>query len=229
MLFKKPHQGTSVHSFLGQLKEETSLLTQWLHYFYRKNDEHDIRIRLLEQQTHKTKKGEEEKTQKMTLFERQTAMLNTQLEMVHRRLNIVLEAQEPLLNKLEEVEGKLASSGQLHTPLYESLKELHRRLSLLEKGERKITQAVTPKEHLTKKIAKKAKEYVKRSIQSVIEKYGKIEGLQLREIIVDEQHLCSRSTFYRLLSELEENDSIGSVRQVKEKIYVSQLEKPVLQ
>ncbi len=231
MIFRKKHD-SFLQNFVRQTKEETSLLTQWLHYFYKKNDEHDIRIRLLEQHAHRTNKTDEHKMHKMASLEYQTALLNGQLGQLQHRINIILEAQEPLLKKIEDVEGKMANTGQMHTPLYESLKELHHRLSLLEKGEKENTDkksiTVTPKDKLAKKIARKSKEYVKHTIQSLIEKYGKIEGLQLREIVVDEQRLCSKSTFYRLLSELESGDTIGSVRQAKEKIYVSQLEKPVL-
>jgi hypothetical protein len=62
---------------------------------------------------------------------------------------------------------------------------------------------------------------VKSVILSYIKKYERISALQLKEIVVDEQNFCSKSSFYRLLEEIEELDDIGVVKQGKEKQYIS--------
>ncbi len=220
MFFRKKEERHLEHrenSFFDKVREEMSLLTQWLHYFYKKNDEHDIRIRLLEQHAH-VKKGE---SQKVAVLEKQYGHLVDQVAKTQRRLHIVLEAQEPLLQKLEELEKKMPHGDM------EKLAEVHKRISLLEqKGAHSLPH--TAKQRIAEKVAKKSKEYIKHTIQALITKYGRIAGLQLREIVVDEQHLCSKSTFYRLLQELENDASVGSLREIKEKVYFAQLEKEVV-
>ena len=54
-----------------------------------------------------------------------------------------------------------------------------------------------------------------------------ISSLKLREIVVDEQGLCSKSSFYRILTEIEESDHVDVVRQGNEKLYLSKLIKRV--
>ena len=223
--FRKREPDHSPHHFLEKIKEETSLLTQWLQYFYKKHDEHDIRIRLLEQHAHR--KSEDPK---LGLLEKQYAQLLTHFTQLQKRVAIILEAQEPVLKKIEEVEQKLTLRGEDT----EALRELHQKLSLLEGARMHDAQkaqtlpAQNARLRLAQKIAKKSKEYIKHTLLSLIAKYGRISGLQLREIAVEEQNLCSKSTFYRLLAELEQEEELGSVREAKEKVYFSQLEKPII-
>ena len=72
-----------------------------------------------------------------------------------------------------------------------------------------------------KRLTRNSKEYVKSVIISYIRKYERISALQLKDIIVEEQNLCSKSSFYRLLEEVEGIDELGVIKQGKEKHYVS--------
>src|SRR3989344_797367 len=76
------------------------------------------------------------------------------------------------------------------------------------------------KEKIVKKITRNSKDYVKNIIISYIRKYERVSALQLKEIVVDEQDLCSKSSFYRLLEEIEQSDEIAVIRQGKEKHYL---------
>ena len=76
------------------------------------------------------------------------------------------------------------------------------------------------KEKIVKKITRNSKDYVKGVILSLLRKYGKATGLQLKEIVVDEQALCSKSSFYRLLEEVEALDEVSVARSGKEKHYM---------
>ena len=93
--------------------------------------------------------------------------------------------------------------------------ELRDRLEKLEEKKRNL------KEKIIKRITKNSKDYLKTIIHSYIRKYGKITALQLKEMVVDEQGLCSKSSFYRLLEELEELDEIGVIQKGREKQYVA--------
>ena len=61
----------------------------------------------------------------------------------------------------------------------------------------------------------------------MISKYGRISALDLREIIVDEQSLCSKSSFYRILEELELEQSVNVVAEGKEKVYFNQTQNTI--
>ena len=58
-------------------------------------------------------------------------------------------------------------------------------------------------------------------VLSYIKKYWEITALQLKEMVVEEQGLCSKSSFYRLLQEIEERGDIGVVKEGKEKHYMA--------
>ncbi|MEK6874854.1 MAG: hypothetical protein AABX52_03850 [Nanoarchaeota archaeon] len=77
------------------------------------------------------------------------------------------------------------------------------------------------REKIMSRVARNSKEYVKTMIRQLIEKYGKTSGLQLREIVVEEQGLSSKSSFYRILAEIEQEQEVSVIRDGKEKLYVS--------
>jgi hypothetical protein len=75
------------------------------------------------------------------------------------------------------------------------------------------------KEKIFKKVTRHSKDYVKSMLISLVKKYNKISGLNLREIVVEEQGIVSKSSFYRLLEEIEEEEGISVVHEGKEKHY----------
>jgi len=77
------------------------------------------------------------------------------------------------------------------------------------------------KEKVLHKLTTHSKDYIKGLLLTTIHKYGRINGQQLREIIVDEQGLCSRSSFYRLLEELESDTTLTIIPDGKNKIYLT--------
>jgi hypothetical protein len=76
------------------------------------------------------------------------------------------------------------------------------------------------REKIIRRVARHSKEYVKSMLVSLIKKYGRVSGLNLREIVVEEQGIVSKSSFYRLLIEIEEEDAIHVIQDGKEKHYV---------
>ena len=103
--------------------------------------------------------------------------------------------------------------------IYRSTQCDNKRLDKLE------AKKATIKEKIIKRITKNSKDYIKSIILSYIKKYGKITALQLKEMVVEEQGLCSKSSFYRLLEELEEEPEIGVLKKGKEKHYIAKVEK----
>ncbi|MBW2996439.1 hypothetical protein KY332_04005 [Candidatus Woesearchaeota archaeon] len=124
--------------------------------------------------------------------------------------------EQQLAAPRREIEYASAPSAAIDQ-LRGRLEELHMRLDSLE------TQKPAPKaalkERLLRKISRNSKEYIKSVILGTIKKYERIQGPQLKEIVVEEQGLCSKSSFYRLLHEIEEEQEIASFTEGKEKTY----------
>ena len=81
------------------------------------------------------------------------------------------------------------------------IKELRQKVDQIEKTT--IPKRMPLRERLIKKITQRSKEYVKNLLVSYIRKYEQISALKLREMIVEEQGIASKSSFYRILDELE--------------------------
>ncbi len=77
------------------------------------------------------------------------------------------------------------------------------------------------REKVLKKIARSSKDYIKNLVLSLVNKYSKVSALQLREMIVEEQGLCSKSSFYRILEELEHEGMLNIISRGKIKVYLA--------
>ena len=78
----------------------------------------------------------------------------------------------------------------------------------------------TIKSMIIKRIKRQSKDYLLHSVTSLIQKFGKVTALQLRDMVVDEQGLCSKSSFYRILEEVEDSDDIAVIKKGKNKLYM---------
>ena len=106
--------------------------------------------------------------------------------------------------------------------LVDKIRELDDKIASLE-GRKEVGYRQSFKEKVVKKLTKNSKDYVKSVIVSLIQKYEKVSALQLREIVVDEQRLCSKSSFYRILEEVERGREVGFMKDGKEKSYLSKI------
>ena len=136
-----------------------------------------------------------------------------------------IEAQiQQLPQQMHQLQSQLEQTVvDLKTSHHEAVREVIREV-MPEHVSPMITRVPAPvsrfKEKVLKKLTKNSKEYIKGLILSMIHKYSKISGQQLREIIVDEQGLCSKSSFYRLLEELEQEENLNVLVDGKSKIYL---------
>lgn len=118
-----------------------------------------------------------------------------------------------------------------YASLHQKIEELHKRIAEIEaKKSVQYQPCLSPsqsrqektsnlKEKLVQRISKNSKDYIKTVILSLIKKYNKITCPQLKEIVVDEQGLCSKSSFYRMLEELEHEKEIEVMQTKKEKMF----------
>lgn len=190
----------------ANVKRDTTNIFQWLTYFYRKDIEQEQLIRRLQTDL--------------------SYMPRTREDI--RRIIDDYYSFESVMSKIRELNDKVDELGKKQQnlpdnyPLQQVSQERHPDFSYIEKRiERLEHKKFSMKERILRRLTKNSKEYVKGTILSYIRKYEKISASQLKEIMVDEQSFCSKSSFYRLLEEIEELDEVGVVKQGKEKHYLS--------
>ena len=215
------------HSFRN-VQKDTAYIMHWLNYLYNKNLHQEHLIKQLREELHYTPKSKAEVKQIIDEF----------------------YSYEPLLNRIKELDNRIEGLRESHLQLHESHQELHKKHhevgpkieelrdeiatkttrvpsedldELNTRLEKLETKKATIKEKIIKRITKNSKDYIKSIMLSYIKKYGKITALQLKDMVVEEQGLCSKSSFYRLLEELEEEPEIGVIKKGKEKHYIAKI------
>ncbi len=194
----------------ANVKRDTSNIFRWLNYFYRKSLEQGQTIKRLEMEL--------------------SYMPRTREDI--KKIIDEYYSFESVIGKIKELDRKvddLAKKPQQVEKLYQPApQEVQMDISYIQRRLEKLEQKKPSiKEEIIKRLTRNSKEYVKSVMLSYIKKYEKISALQLKEIVVDEQHLCSKSSFYRLLEEVEELDDIAVIKQGKEKHYFSKALKRV--
>ena len=217
MFWKKRAEGTEkklrqmndlLKKSFDNVKRDTTHIFQWINYLYRKNLEQEQMINKLQVELSHIPRTREEV----------------------RRIIDDYYSFEGLMARIRDINDKveeIAGSQYKHVP-QQSVVSPHPDLSNIEKRLEKLEQKkATLKEKIMKRLTRNSKDYVKGIILSYIMKYGRISALQLKEIVVDEQNFCSKSSFYRLLEEIEEKEDVGVVKEGKEKHYFSKVIKQI--
>lgn len=132
----------------------------------------------------------------------------------HRKTDSLHEKTEALHQKTDVLHHKTNILHEKTDAIHSKTDHLIKRIEVLESQKPKTT-----KEKILTKISRRSKEYMKGMILSLIKKYDKISALQLREMLVEEQGLLSKSSFYRLLEEIEKSDEVSMVVEGKEKVF----------
>jgi hypothetical protein len=128
-----------------------------------------------------------------------------------------IERQLYYMPKTREEIKQIIEGYYSYEHVLEKIKELSERMDNIEQA--RIEKKFDAREKLMKRIARNSKDYVKGIILSMLKRYERIPASQLKTIIVEEQGLCSKSSFYRLLQELEDDDRIDFMTSGKEKVY----------
>ena len=194
------------------VKRDTTGIFQWMNYFYRRGMEQEQLIKRLQMEVSYMPKTRED----------------------IRRIIDDYYSFGGIMSKISELNYKIDELARKHAAQAERniaqpvQRETHTDFSYIEKRLEMLEQKkMSIKEKIMRKLTRNSKEYVKSVILSYIKKYERISALQLKEIVVDEQNFCSKSSFYRLLEEIEELGEIGFVKQGKEKHYISKAMKRI--
>jgi hypothetical protein len=169
-------------------------------------------------------------SQKIDIFEashKDLTALKYQVDEIKAKLGSLEsnnQSLNPLLSRIEDIKSKIIELEEAQIPLKKHIEEQsHIRPEM---PENKAYTALRPaqtmmnvREKLLRKLAKSSKDHVKSLIKNLIIKYGQISALHLREMLVEEQGLCSKSSFYRILEELEADEDLSVMHDKKEKKY----------
>ncbi|MCH8003064.1 MAG: hypothetical protein IH934_00395 [Nanoarchaeota archaeon] len=190
-------QNLLMRSF-SNVKNDTQKLFQWLNHIHQKNLDQDNQIKQLQLELSYIPKKPED-IRKIIDSYYSFDNLTERIKMLNERIDSI-------------------SGGRSETytqAMHPEISEIESRLTQLEEQKK-----ATIREKVVKRVTRNSKEYVKQLMLSYIRKYTQIGALQLKDMIVYDQGLCSKSSFYRLLDEIEALDDIGIVKKGKQKYYL---------
>tara|TARA_Y100000310_G_C20700367_1_gene829158 strand:+ start:2447 stop:3121 length:675 start_codon:yes stop_codon:yes gene_type:complete len=202
---------TTLQSSFTNVKSDTQSIFHWIDYLQKNNE-------FLQK---KADENDKKLTQVLDKLENIPTSPNQIKEMIDKHYDSNFSDQ-----RLDAISNKIESWSTLNnekmSDVFQKLELINQRVDKLESTHSKPRQSF--KEKIIKKIQKSSKEYVKNLILTFIHKYDKISALKLREIVVEEQGLCSKSSFYRILEEIEQTqDDLSVLQRGKEKIFMSKL------
>ncbi len=216
------------------VQRDTAYILHWLTYLYHKNLHQEQHIEQLRQELNYLPLSKQEIRKIIDEYYSYEPLLNRIKELdnrieelrkshleLHKSHSELHQKHHEIAPKIEAIKTQIEAKKPEFSPKIPTLEidQLHKRLEKLE------TKKATIKEKIIKRITKNSKDYIKSIILSYIKKYGKITALQLKEMVVEEQGLCSKSSFYRLLEEIEEEPEIGVIKKGKEKQYMAKITK----
>ncbi len=200
MFREKSKQEDNLHNVLkssfSNVRQDTDLLFQWVNYLNQKLQMQEAELIAAKASLSEVSKVKEKIREQIELYFTNIG-LSEKLKNIEQRIDS-LYVQKPAVPS-------------------EDLKALMQRLDFLEQKKQSLRRRIS------ENIARVSKEQLKTIIISLIKKYEKISAQQLRGIIVDDKKLCSKSSFYRLLEEIEDDEVIGVIREKKEKHYLTKL------
>lgn len=224
----------NLSSSFEHVKGDIDVLNQWITYLHGQNQERQRRINDLEGQLKYLPKTREDFKFLIDSVYNHDA-IRERIKQIERRIDHIAENR----SKIAEIELQTHDIPQKVRELRHEITILKQRpiaqpepkpipkpapqprVEVIREEPKEVPKPVVSrlKEKVLKRLTKHSKDYIKNLILNMIQKYNSISGHQLREIIVEEQGLCSRSSFYRLLEELEQEQGLEVVQQGKNKVY----------
>lgn len=183
----------------SNVKNDTQKIFQWLNYIHQKNMDQENQIKQLKIELSYMPKSPEDIRKIIDSY--------YSFDNITERIKLINEKVDSLAAK--------KPSEPAQTQTHPGIHEIERRLTQLEEQKK-----ATIREKVVKRVTRNSKEYVKQLMLSYIRKYTQIGALQLKDMVVYDQGLCSKSSFYRLLDEIEAIEEIGTVKKGRQKYYL---------
>jgi len=184
----------------SNVKNDTQKIFQWLNYLHQKDLEQAHTIKQLQLELSYMPKSHEDIKK----------IIDS-----HYSFDHIMDRIKLINDKVDHLASKKQDASHVYTQTHPEIHEIKQRIDQLEEQKK-----ATVREKVVSRVTRNSKEYVKNLILSYIRKYTQISGLQLKDMIVYDQGLCSKSSFYRLLEEVEAMDEIGTVKKGKQKYYL---------
>jgi hypothetical protein len=208
-----------IQKSFDKVRKDTTALSQWVKYLYEENQKLEQRMSV----------------QQKLIDAQQLALREMKVNLQHMpktrsEIKQIVDSYydfKPVLSKIKHIETKLEMlelnqrdiAKPAPQPRVVVHREIHREPQIVHVPQPKTSSAM--KEKLVRRLVRNSKDYIKNLVRGLVQKYSRITALQLREIVVDEQGLCSRSSFYRVLDEMEKENLIAEVSDGKNKVFVT--------
>ncbi len=202
------HFDSALKNSFGNVRKDTQSLGQWVQYLHQKTEQQNAQMRGMVQEI-------EGLNEELSLVPKTPQDIRKIIDSFYS-FDALMGRIRLMEQRVEELALKSVQQPQIvQQPQVggQELDQIRQKLASLEQKKQSL------KEKIIKRITKNSKEYVKSIIFSYIKKYENVAALQLKEMVVDDQQLCSKSSFYRLMEEIEQQQEIGVVREGKEKRY----------
>lgn len=202
---------SSLENSFAHVKQDTQTIHQWLQHLHQKNQ---VQEQLLAHLHQRLQHHEFLLQHHQNQLQSSSPPSSLSYQHFHQRLEQLSQKVDLLLEKHHSHSQKLEEHHQ-------KLDLVHQKLSRLETSSPKPSL----KEKIIRTFSHHSKKYLKNLIFNYLEQHQKISALQLKDIIVDQQGLASKSTFYRILAEIEVSGQVTVIKDGKEKIF---LYKPIM-
>lgn len=219
----------------SRVRQDTDAIYQWLAWFQQQTAQQQ---QIVEQQQHDLDDAEQliVKHEQEILRHKQDAQnqrilierLQTEMRSVPKdaeTIRKIIDAYydfDATIERVKAIEAKLTRLEQMKSAPAQVVREIRHEVQALPHVQQPAVHVEHKmpafKDKMVQRITRNSKEYLKGLIMSMITKYGKISALQLREMIVEEQGLASKSSFYRLIEELEDEGQATVISDGKEKV-----------
>ena len=195
----------SVKLSFSDVKNHVGSIFHWIHYLNIRQKEYDSRLEKME----------------LHLAKLPSLQENVEKNIKAQVREIIDEhySQKEIMDRLDLIDKRMHYLYHTSKGNIDSVNTIKTRIDDLEK--RKETIKSSLREKMLKKITKNSKNYIKSTILTIMSKYGRISAFRLKEMVVEEQGLCSKSSFYRILEEIENDGEFSVVWEGKEKVFCS--------
>lgn len=204
---KENRIGMLIKASFDHVRQNFDHVFGWVNYLNQKQSDQDNKLDYMGK-----------RIENIELYLSQIPNLNAQI----RNIVDLHYNYETVLKRLNGIEEKMRHISTSNNQIpQEQFFEIKNRLETIEKRKEDLKSNL--KEKMLKNITRNSKEYIKSTLLSLVRKYERVSAFKLKEIIVEEQALCSKSTFYRILEEIEKRDDIEVVWEGKEKVFLLRL------
>ena len=216
---------TALSKSFDRVRDDMSNVTSWLNYLYSQEAERQKSLSNLQNQVWQIASRQQTmpavpQAHDMSGVLDRIRKVEEKIDQLHSSVRTI----EPVIDRVTTLNSNIKLVDESQQNIFERLRDMAARLDKIESLRTRATSNFSNlREKIVKKVARRSKDYIKGLLLSTIAKYDQITALQLREMIVEEQGLCSKSTFYRILEEIENEDGVNMVSKGKEKVYMPKI------